>query len=360
MKLAILANAKNSFPRVMAEGLGRMLDRIGVKSSVFYNGLNAIEDRRYLIERGTAFSQLRHAGATWRVKKLARKWKQYDAIIIVGHNPVAFMRGFWNDHQLRGLLPDTPIVLYDLVYLGTRREWARWLREGNAAVGIPIGGNFGLERYDWYLSTSVVSEQALPQDKQRLSVIGVDLDDGSLSAGQQNDFVALLDFQRGDHMNERRTQIQALTEANIKWIELTGAYSISQIRAIYRKCSAYFIAHRESFGLPICELQACGSVVFSPYADWCPSHWMKDDITVAGPGRLSDNFRIYENDPKLLVAQLREICNGYDPNHVRSVFLRHQPQFFHGDLGQLQQFVDLLYAGKIHSDLHRERQKPGV
>jgi hypothetical protein len=64
------------------------------------------------------------------------------------------MRGFWDDHQLRGLLPDTPIVLYDLLYLGTRREWARWLGQGNAAVGIPIGGNFGLERYDWYLSTS--------------------------------------------------------------------------------------------------------------------------------------------------------------------------------------------------------------
>jgi hypothetical protein len=357
MKLAILANAKNSFPKVMAEGLGRMLDRIGVKNSVFYNGLNAIEDRSYLIERGTVFSRLRHSAERWRLKKLARGWTQYNAIIIVGHNPRAFMRGFWNDHQLRGLLPDTAIVLYDLVYLGTRPEWARWLHEGNAEVGIPVGGNFGLERYDWYLSTSVVSEHGLPRDKQRLSVIGVDLDDGSLCAGEQDDFIALLDFQRDDHMNERRIQIQALTEAGVKWIELSGAYSISQIRARYRTCSAYFIAHRESFGLPICELQACGSVVFSPYADWCPSHWMKDDMTVAGPGRLSENFRIYENDPKLLVAQLRELAKRHDPSHVRSVFLRDQPQFYHGDLNQLQQFVDLLSAGKIHSNLHRDRKE---
>jgi hypothetical protein len=356
MKIAILANAKNSFPKVMADGLRRMLDRIGVKSSVFYSGLNAIEDRSYLIERGTVFSRLRHSAETWRLERLAREWAQYDAIIIVGHNPNAFMRGFWNDRQLRGLLPDMPIVLYDLVYLGTRPEWARSLREGNAEVGISVGGNFGLERYDWYLCTSVVSEQGLSPDKQRLSVIGVDLDDGSLRVGEQKEFIALLDFQRSDHADERRIQIQALAEANVKWIELTGEYSIPQIRAIYRKCSAYFIAHRESFGLPICELQACGSVVFSPYADWCPSHWMKDDMTVAGPGRLSENFQVYENDLKLLVAQLKKMSNGYNPNHVRGVFLRDQPQFYRGDLDQLQQFVDLLCAGKMHSNLHRESE----
>jgi hypothetical protein len=34
-----------------------MLDRVGVKSSVFYNGLNASEDRSYLIERGSAFDR---------------------------------------------------------------------------------------------------------------------------------------------------------------------------------------------------------------------------------------------------------------------------------------------------------------
>src|SRR5256885_16192187 len=101
MKLAILANAKNSFPKVMAEGLRRMLGRIGIKSTVFYNGLSVIEDRSYLIERDTISSRLRHASATWRLKRLTQEWKQYDAIIIVGHNPVAFMRGFWNDHQLR-------------------------------------------------------------------------------------------------------------------------------------------------------------------------------------------------------------------------------------------------------------------
>jgi hypothetical protein len=84
---------------------------------------------------------------------------------------------------------------------------------------------------------------------------------------------------------------------------------------------------------------------------------MKDDLTLAGPGRLSSNFRIYENDPKLLVAQLKEVSKANEPDHVRSVFLRHQSQFYHGDLDQLQRFVHLLAAGKIHSNLHKDRHE---
>jgi len=45
MKLAILANTKNSFPKVMAEGLNRMLARIGVESTVFHNGLMQLKTR---------------------------------------------------------------------------------------------------------------------------------------------------------------------------------------------------------------------------------------------------------------------------------------------------------------------------
>jgi hypothetical protein len=349
MKLAILANAKNSFPKTMAEGLARMLARIGVESDVLYEGLGTIENKSYLIERGTVVSKLRHAGVTWRLKKMARQLKEYDSIIIVGHNPAAFMRYFWNDDQLRALLPDTPIVLYDLVYLGTRTEWIRWLREGNPALGIPTGGHFGLERYDWYLSVSIVSEEAFAREKEPVSVIGIDLDDGSLYAGEQKEFIALLDFERDAHASERRKQMAALSEAKVNWIELSGTYSISKIRAIYRQCSAYIIAHRESFGLPICELQACGSVVISPYADWCPSHWMKEDMAIAGPGRLSDNFFIYENDHDVLVSQLRRLSRAYDPFRVRDAFLRLQPLFYRGDLDQLKTFIDLLSTGKIRA-----------
>jgi hypothetical protein len=95
---------------------------------------------------------------------------------------------------LRGLLLDTAIALYESCLRRDSTRVGAVAREGNAAVGIPIGDNFGLERYDWHLSASVVSEQGLPQDKQRLSVIGLDLADRSLCAGEQNYFIALSDF----------------------------------------------------------------------------------------------------------------------------------------------------------------------
>jgi hypothetical protein len=356
MRIAILADSRSSFPKIMAEGLKRMFDQLGVTSTIFYNGLEIIRARSASAGQRSAVRRLRDAIQEYRLRRYVSIWQEYDVLIIVGHNPAAFMRGFWDDARLRAWLPSHPIILYDLVYLGTRGEWKRWLQEGNPALGIPVGGNFGLERYDWYLCVSIVSEHAMPQRKQPVSLIGVHLDDGSLRAGEQTDFVALLDFARNEHTTERQVQKQALREAKIKWVELTDSYSISKIRSIYRKSSLYFVAHRESFGLPICELQACGGTVFSPYADWCPSHWMKDDISVAGPGVLSKNFVIYDNDPKFLVTKLKEISSSYDPLNVRETLLQRQPQLYYGDLSELQKFVDFLESGYIHPKLHNEHK----
>jgi hypothetical protein len=353
MRFAILANSRNSFPRVMAEGLERMFAQVGVASTVFYNGLDAIRDRSFPTKERTAGDRFLDAVSDWRLRTYVRTWRKYDALIIVGHNPVAFMRGFWNDDKLRAYLPNHPIILYDLVYLETRGEWKRWLHEGNPALGIPTGGHFGLERYDWYLCSSVVSEHPTPRSEQPVSVIGLNLDDGSLRTGQQKDFVALLDFARDSHTNERQVQVQALQDANVKWIELRGSYSIAKIRSIYRECSAYFVAHRESFGLPICELQACGSAVFTPYADWCPSHWMKDDMSVPGEGVFSNNFIVYNNDPALLTTKLRKFSSLYRPLQARETFLEKQPQLYYGDLSELKRFINLIESGDIDSNRHK-------
>ncbi len=108
MKVAILANAKSSFPKVLAAGLHRMLERIRRGEFDIHHGLDAIENKRYLAERRTLLSSLRLTAATLRLRGLAHKSRRYDAIVIIGYNPAAFMRGFWNDHQLRGLVPDIP------------------------------------------------------------------------------------------------------------------------------------------------------------------------------------------------------------------------------------------------------------
>lgn len=131
---------------------------------------------------------------------------------------------------LRKAFPRTPIVNYDLFFLATRGPWARHLREGRNPY-VNIGGNFGLERYDWYLCASVVSEFPLPEGDWPFNLIGVNLDDGTLYPEEKHEFMALVDFERPDHMRERAIQIQALEETQTKYVVLHG-HSTQSTRSV--------------------------------------------------------------------------------------------------------------------------------
>jgi hypothetical protein len=363
LRIAILANRNDSYVKPMAEGLQRMLSRVGAYGTVFYDGLERLS------RLPTPFTEyIRHngVGATRILRRVARYLKDeapsvfrfvtamrgFDAIVVVNSMPDVFLRSFFHDRTLRALLPATPIVLYDVFYLPTRGPWARWLREGRPQSYVTTGGNWGLERYDWYLCASVVSETPMPDGPQPVSVIGIDLDDGTLRPGPKPVFSALIDFEYAENMQERAVQIQALQSAHIPYTVLHGHYRIDKIREIYRSTCVYFVASRESFGLPICELQACGSYIFTPDTHWCPSHWVKPDLSQAGPGELSPNFVIYHNDQQLLIRELHRIRAGYDPQVVVSTFRRWHSQLFSGNDAELQRFIDKLRDGTINSRSH--------
>jgi hypothetical protein len=364
VKIAILANDVAGHVRPMAEGLRRMLSRISVDSTVFYDGLAELgrlpaRFTQYVRQNGTSPRNLARRAAKYLIRdapasrRFYRRLREYDAVVVVDTVPKAFLTSFFCDETLRSLLPQTPIVLYDVFYLPTRGPWARWLKDGRPDSGIPAGGNWGLERYDWYLCASVVSETPLPPGPHPYSLIGLDLDDGTLSAGEQSDFIALLDFEHPPDMRERAIQIQALEETGTKYFVLNGQYSIEKIRAIYRRASVFFLSMRESFGLPICELQACGSYIFTPYSNWCPSHWLKPDLSREGPGILPPNFVVYDNDVDRLVAELRRIRSSYDPNTVVANFHRYHPDFFRGNETELSRFIEMLRDGTVNSLSHR-------
>lgn len=351
MKIAILSNTENSFVKPLAEGLQRMLTKLNIESCIFPQGL---VDVRAIVQPSKDIKTLiAKPYKDYRFNKLISQLKAFDAIIVVGHMPTAFMNYFMRDASLRRLLPQTPIVLYDLVYLPTRGSWMEYLKKGNPKYGITEGGHFGMERYDYYLCVSVVSEFPLSKQSHPYALIGVNLDDETLYPKQGNEFVALLDFQRPDHLEERNLQIEALRETGTKYIELSGSYPIHEIREIYRKCSLYFLAHRESFGLPICELQACGSYVFTPYAHWCPSHCMKEDLSVPGSGTLSSNFVIYDNNKQKLIQEILRIKSQFNPQSVRNTFFQNHSQLFYGDTKELERFLDFIDAGKINNQSHK-------
>jgi hypothetical protein len=118
----------------------------------------------------------------------------------------------------------------------------------------------------------------------------------------------------------------------------------------------YFVAMRESFGLPICELQACGSLVFTPYSNWCPSHWKKNDLSEPGEGRLSPNFVVYDNDIDRLAFEIERARVSHAPALVRESFIANDGQFFHGDIDAVTQFLEMIRSGAIHSRLHLQHE----
>ena len=356
MKIAILSNKANSFPLPMAQGLKRMLNKIGVNSEIFYDGLRQIIQTSYSSEGSVPHKLKTITKIMFFYPYWVYQLREYDVIVIVWNLPPAFMKTFSGVERLRKVFPNKPIVLYDLHYLPTRGQWAKLLKEGSPEHGIQKGGNYGLERYDWYLMSSVVSENPMPKGYQPYSLIGLNLDDGTLYPENKNEFIALIDFERPNYMNERAIQIQALEETNTKYIVLNGQYSISEIRKIYRKCSIYFVAHWESFGLPICELQACGSYIFTPYAYWCQAHSIKKDIGVFGLGKFSPNFIIYNNDKDILIKEINKIKATYNPKVIFDTFKQYHPQLLYGDMNELTKFIEMVNKHKIDGNSHNKYQ----
>jgi len=348
MRIAILTNNADSYPKPMGLGLQRMLAKCGIESDVITEGWDRIRRRP---ER--ALSGLRDAVTLkpiriflneQRKKDFLKRLLKYDAIIVVSHLPAAYLRYFLDDQVIREALGSRPILLYDLVYLPTRGDWGDALRNGNSTLGIPDGGHYGIERYDWHLCVSVVSETPFPREPQPCNVIGLDIDNGTLYP-DQNEFCALLDFEQPGFEAERQIQLKALERASIPFIELNGKYTTEEIRTVYRKSAILFLAFRESFGLPICEVQACGGLIATPYSEWAPSHWIKNNLHAPGPGRLGGNFLVYDNDVDVLSEMLKKAKIEWNPLSARKTFLLEYPHYFEGNPTELQDALTRLCAG---------------
>ena len=355
MRAAILTNDLNSFYKPLAEGLSRMLLQLGVKAEVMYEGLDLL-DYAYSPKPFTG-DPLRFVSAN--VRRFRKKGRQdaflehlktFDLVVVVANNPFAFIKDRLSGiERLRSMQPELPIVQYNYSYLPVAGKGGLYQEYFGQGFGIKA---FGMERYDHYLMVTASTPQPLPAGKQPLSVIGMHFDDGSLYP-EQEEFVALLDFPREGKEAERAVVLNALERTRTKFIELSGSYSIPEIRAIYRKSSAYFVAFLESFGFPICELQACGSLIFSPYESWLYSQSIKEDLARPGLGSFNENIRIYGNEPGKLEDALILAQSTHNPQSVRETFLSSQGSLFRGGLPELEHFVRSLREKSITGQSHK-------
>jgi hypothetical protein len=358
MRIAILGNDARGYVKPMAEGLHRMMVNAGVDAHLMYDGIERFSSvpspfQQYVRDRSKG-SPARNIGR-YLLKEFPSFYpfiselRKFDAVIMVNSIARAFLTDFFCDESIRALLPNVPLVLYDVFYLPTRGPWGKWLKQGNPERGVSTSGNWGLDRYDWYLVASVVSECAMPAGPQPYSLVGLNLNDGTLTADPKPEFRALIDFAQPGFEKERLIQIAACEKTRTRYTVLEGSYPLAEIRKIYRDSSIYFVAHRESFGIPVCELQACGSYIFTPYGNWCPSHWIKSDIYKEGPGDLPPNFVVYNNDLETLVRKIETVKRNYDPQTVFESFLQYHSKYYLGNPTELERFLTMLEKREIYS-----------
>lgn len=371
MRVDILANDRASFIKPMAEGLARMLEGLGATPKLHYDGLEQLM-RRQSIDlssvRSFAGSTARLLGNRKHFAGFVERLRGTNLIIVVSHVPSSFSPSLLpNVERLRQLFPDVAIVNYDLVYLPSLDSWSRAILKDEKTglsdddMRIFARGKFGMERFDWYLVASIGGYIPLEPGAHPYSVIGVDVDDGRLFPDQRGEFSVLLDFPqtRGDYPKFREVQLEALRLSGVKYEILNGRYTRDELLAVFRRSSALLLTHAESFGLPICEAQACGCLIFAPDPHWTTAHWLSEKYQEKRSTTLSPNFVIYENDADKLAELLRQTAAAFDPEIVRDTLTELQPQMFRGDRAKLKYFLDRIKSREIHSRLHKSHTRIG-
>ncbi len=163
----------------------------------------------------------------------------------------------------------------------------------------------------------------------------------SYNLTKKEEFIALIDFERKSYEEYRRVQLEALSELGIKTVVLDSDYTFSEIAEVYRKCSIYFLAFYEAFGVPIAELQACGACIFSPSPAWPMAHRLDARCPDASAWKLSENFIIYDSKADL-INKMKEIRENYNPYQVFDNFVKNYPHFYEGDTAALSEIIHKL------------------
>lgn len=355
MKFVIFADKSYNYIKPISNGLHRTLLEMGHSSEIFYDGiywLNNLNLIKVFVADVYRFYLNKKYGNKhlflyrfinllfFFSKKRKRLLKECDCIIVVNNCPSAFKKCKRLDY-LRKIF-SKPIVNYDFHYLPNQGWWKYMYKDC-----------LGLERFDWYLPVGLVTEFPVPTEIPKIySCIGMNVNSDDLYP-EQKDFFVLLDFPRSGHEQRRKEEKQLLESMKIKYIELNGRYTTEQIRSIYRKTSVYLLSFRESFGLPIVELQLCGAKIFTPYAEWVPAHCLNKDIhkKIDGHYHLGNNFVVY-HDEKGLKNALLSVRKNFNASANVQMFKKDYPLYDRISQEQLNIFISKINTGLITCESH--------
>jgi hypothetical protein len=359
MRIAILSDDSYSYSKPMAISLNKMFNQLNIKNKIFYNGTKGLnyKKKKNLFEYSKElikiiinfFVEDKYIIPSFRdLLILKKKLTKFDAIIICAHIPASLAKNYYQGIYFLRKYLKIPIINYDLHFLATM-EGKKFIKMLNTESR--WGGFSGFDRFDYYLTASNISENPVKKIFWPVSIIGGNFTNKYLQAKQKK-FIALIDFKRKNYLAERKMQIEILKKLNIPYTILSKKYEHSKIYKIYSKHSIYFLAHRESFGLPIVELQNCGCYIFTPYKKWAPSHYINKSIYSRGEGNLSKNFIIYNNDPLLLEKKIKKIKSNYLAKKVIYVFKKKNGNLYKGNLKILDSVIKKIKTGKINYNSH--------
>ena len=324
MKVAILRSSKNSSPKVLANGLGEMLEELGIESEAFdvsllYRKLPILRRSRHF--PGPVVHAVARAARWLPDAATLEKLSTCDVIVVSECCPEAFFRNSLGIEYLRKKL-GKPIVLYEVFFLENSPFQVRQLEAAN---------HYLAPRYDWHFAAADITEfRAIPSAESRWSRVGLRIAKSNLRHGSKSGFLALVDFPQPGNEQFRADQIRALKELGIEYLELSGSgrYSIHEIREIYNQTSVFFLQHMESFGVSIAEALAAGNQIFSPSHAWAMA-WKVGDAN-----QLPDVFTLYEGFDELkvrLAAFKRAWQRRETPARVFSEFVRIYPHYYFGE-----------------------------
>jgi hypothetical protein len=365
LKVLILSNNENSYVKPLSDGLSKAITTLGHDCEVIEQGhllLDKHDGVKFFKKFTTNFlktvaSKLlkkyfkieQNEWITQRNKQsFNEKIKYADLIIVTAHIPNNFLSSHFSMIEDIRKTYNIPIVNYDLVYLPTRPYWKEKIKQSNASTIL-------MDRYDWYLSVSFVSEEGLKGHYHPFHHIGLDITHRDLQVSPKT-FVAIIDFPQKGFEAERNLQLEVLKELNMPFIKLESPLSKAALFKIYRKGALFFLSFRESFGLPIVENQLCGNKIATPYAHWVPSHQLKNDYTQDGEGTLNGNFLVYNNDKETLKKMLLAEQKNYNSTQIYKDFEKDYP-FYNGiNKTVLSDFLNKIEEKSIHSETHLQHK----
>jgi hypothetical protein len=344
LKFALMCGPENGSPKVLAETLEKFIVQSGHTAKVYYQ-VKAFKRllSHQIVKYNRLIWMLYKAKNLVADRKLFSRLRAYDAVIICDWTPNGFYRDTYNIDKLKSIIKGKPILYYAVQFLQNSPTIIEKLSSG---------GHASLERYDWHLAVSSITEKrGIPAPPW--SQIGMHLRSTGLQAVPKEEFFAIVDFLRPGYENYREIQKESLDELGIPYISLETEYSVEDIRAIYKKASIFFLQFPEAFGLPIAECLASGCYIGTPESSWAMSWRLDEEVEVHGPGRLPECFIVYEGkeDLKKQLLTLREEFDSVKtPEYVFEVFYRNYPSFYDGNQEALNDVFSRISEQRLNAD----------